>query len=210
MRKLKVTDLAEGRTYKIGYKQGKFIRMQGKIAVLEDKGKLVYANPNDSIEEIKEPEESNQTQICECCGKELPVNKFQLMGGGVDTRSHTRHDGNILFAQRPTKIFSNPHRLRRSMAAADNGGGRFVQQLHVTAQKQNRRRGNALRQHFRKILILQQQQTAAVLRFPLQRRFRSLLRQRLFFSVAPRFDCAERSEERRVGKECRSRWSPYH
>ena len=22
--------------------------------------------------------------------------------------------------------------------------------------------------------------------------------------------CAERSEERRVGKECRSRWSPYH
>ena len=24
------------------------------------------------------------------------------------------------------------------------------------------------------------------------------------------FDTAERSEERRVGKECRSRWSPYH
>ena len=24
------------------------------------------------------------------------------------------------------------------------------------------------------------------------------------------FDGAERSEERRVGKECRSRWSPYH
>ena len=23
-------------------------------------------------------------------------------------------------------------------------------------------------------------------------------------------DKAERSEERRVGKECRSRWSPYH
>ena len=22
--------------------------------------------------------------------------------------------------------------------------------------------------------------------------------------------CQERSEERRVGKECRSRWSPYH
>ena len=31
------------------------------------------------------------------------------------------------------------------------------------------------------------------------------------FSVY-RIDCgsAERSEERRVGKECRSRWSPYH
>lgn len=82
MRKLKVTDLVEGRNYKIGCMQGKFLRMQGKIAVLEDKGKLVYANPNDGIEEIKEPEESNQTQICECCGKELPVNKFQRVRGG--------------------------------------------------------------------------------------------------------------------------------
>ena len=26
----------------------------------------------------------------------------------------------------------------------------------------------------------------------------------------PRIDLGERSEERRVGKECRSRWSPYH
>src|SRR5215211_3129904 len=25
-----------------------------------------------------------------------------------------------------------------------------------------------------------------------------------------RFRCVPRSEERRVGKECRSRWSPYH
>jgi len=82
MRKLKVTDLVEGRAYKIGYKQGKFIRMQGKIAVLEYKAKLVYANPNDGIEEIKEPEDSNQTQTCECCGKELPVNKFQRVRGG--------------------------------------------------------------------------------------------------------------------------------
>ena len=30
-------------------------------------------------------------------------------------------------------------------------------------------------------------------------------------SAAMRLDClADRSEERRVGKECRSRWSPYH
>ena len=27
---------------------------------------------------------------------------------------------------------------------------------------------------------------------------------------APRDECHSRSEERRVGKECRSRWSPYH
>ena len=29
-------------------------------------------------------------------------------------------------------------------------------------------------------------------------------------SVGVRTPCAVRSEERRVGKECRSRWSPYH
>src|SRR5256886_8639652 len=28
--------------------------------------------------------------------------------------------------------------------------------------------------------------------------------------LGARFVCAARSEERRVGKECRSRWSPYH
>src|SRR5256885_2538659 len=28
--------------------------------------------------------------------------------------------------------------------------------------------------------------------------------------LAGRVEAAERSEERRVGKECRSRWSPYH
>src|SRR5256885_3570346 len=28
--------------------------------------------------------------------------------------------------------------------------------------------------------------------------------------AAPRTDLNRRSEERRVGKECRSRWSPYH
>jgi len=46
----------------------------------------------------------------------------------------------------------------------------------------------------------------------------------VFHKVAPRYDLmndlmsgglhrlwkADRSEERRVGKECRSRWSPYH
>ena len=29
-------------------------------------------------------------------------------------------------------------------------------------------------------------------------------------TVCPTEKSAERSEERRVGKECRSRWSPYH
>ena len=28
--------------------------------------------------------------------------------------------------------------------------------------------------------------------------------------LLPQFEKALRSEERRVGKECRSRWSPYH
>ena len=30
------------------------------------------------------------------------------------------------------------------------------------------------------------------------------------FSLMSLFLRADRSEERRVGKECRSRWSPYH
>ena len=29
-------------------------------------------------------------------------------------------------------------------------------------------------------------------------------------SIESLYAAAERSEERRVGKECRSRWSPYH
>ena len=32
----------------------------------------------------------------------------------------------------------------------------------------------------------------------------------LFWLKEVPFDVIERSEERRVGKECRSRWSPYH
>src|SRR5256885_6545349 len=42
--------------------------------------------------------------------------------------------------------------------------------------------------------------------FPLTRASRALVRRRSIGKA--RF--AERSEERRVGKECRSRWSPYH
>ena len=40
----------------------------------------------------------------------------------------------------------------------------------------------------------------------------SLCRKRLlfFFRFAEPFIVTTRSEERRVGKECRSRWSPYH
>ena len=33
---------------------------------------------------------------------------------------------------------------------------------------------------------------------------------RLFEALQRRIDAVNRSEERRVGKECRSRWSPYH
>ena len=31
-----------------------------------------------------------------------------------------------------------------------------------------------------------------------------------FFHIDPDRSLSQRSEERRVGKECRSRWSPYH
>ena len=32
----------------------------------------------------------------------------------------------------------------------------------------------------------------------------------LFHTIAEKYMQDDRSEERRVGKECRSRWSPYH
>ena len=32
----------------------------------------------------------------------------------------------------------------------------------------------------------------------------------MYKDVVPEFEKIPRSEERRVGKECRSRWSPYH
>ena len=37
-----------------------------------------------------------------------------------------------------------------------------------------------------------------------------LLLQAIFQNFADRLQSHRRSEERRVGKECRSRWSPYH
>ena len=37
-----------------------------------------------------------------------------------------------------------------------------------------------------------------------------LLAEKLHFLYLDTGAMAERSEERRVGKECRSRWSPYH
>src|SRR5687767_2412147 len=39
---------------------------------------------------------------------------------------------------------------------------------------------------------------------------RSPFRNMVGVPVAPTFSASARSEERRVGKECRSRWSPYH
>src|SRR5574344_1028369 len=37
----------------------------------------------------------------------------------------------------------------------------------------------------------------------------ALLQYKKIISLAPESQVAQRSEERRVGKECRSRWSPY-
>src|SRR2546429_4079547 len=48
------------------------------------------------------------------------------------------------------------------------------------------------------------QRTVIVLRHPLG----DLLQQRVTLLTSERV--VDRSEERRVGKECRSRWSPYH
>src|SRR2546425_6281222 len=50
------------------------------------------------------------------------------------------------------------------------------------------------RSHFRRILL----------------GMKLLLRRQPSFEMLPPFFVKNRSEERRVGKECRSRWSPYH
>ena len=44
----------------------------------------------------------------------------------------------------------------------------------------------------------------------LDRRLRRLAKEAKKLSDAREVEFFERSEERRVGKECRSRWSPYH
>src|SRR5882757_10212513 len=62
-------------------------------------------------------------------------------------------------------------------------------------------------------VLIAEEQTAG--RGRLDRKWSAPARSGLFFSVLLRPGEAtvapvERSEERRVGKECRSRWSPYH
>src|SRR5256886_16756487 len=49
-----------------------------------------------------------------------------------------------------------------------------------------------------------------VVRHNPRRRFLVRTRQGVTEDLGTSFDVRARSEERRVGKECRSRWSPYH
>src|SRR5256885_13857563 len=51
---------------------------------------------------------------------------------------------------------------------------------------------------------------AALLPYDLERRSILLVRQFRYAAYVNGYDGLLRSEERRVGKECRSRWSPYH
>src|SRR6266481_6585536 len=53
-------------------------------------------------------------------------------------------------------------------------------------------------------------QAAKAIPFRLVVPFRSLGQNFGGLRLHPRVGLGERSEERRVGKECRSRWSPYH
>ena len=46
--------------------------------------------------------------------------------------------------------------------------------------------------------------------FILQESFEFRQKGTAFTLQGPAYECSGRSEERRVGKECRSRWSPYH
>ena len=58
--------------------------------------------------------------------------------------------------------------------------------------------------------VIKTQRTPAPIQPSGQTRLAAVGNAKAFVLSAPRPDYPYRSEERRVGKECRSRWSPYH
>ena len=79
-----------------------------------------------------------------------------LMRRCIDAGSHARHHGDFLLADGFAEIAGNAQGLRRGMAAAHHGHRRPLQQGGIAAQKQHRRRRDALGEHEWKIFIAQQ------------------------------------------------------
>src|SRR5690554_6425095 len=78
------------------------------------------------------------------------------------------------------------------------GGVSHEQEFEELRQKAQKKKWDAKTQeHFDKELSKMQRMNPQVAEFSIQRNYLELLLEL-------------RSEERRVGKECRSRWSPYH
>src|SRR2546422_10225564 len=95
-------------------------------------------------------------------------------------------------------------RFRGAGDAVASVNGMKISQREFTDEL--RRQQDQLRQMFGRAI------DPAALDTPESRRtlLDSLIAQRLVASAALRGNLTVRSEERRVGKECRSRWSPYH
>src|SRR3712207_6972882 len=77
----------------------------------------------------------------------------------------------------------------------------------VCSSDLERQRLHLVRRHERQEVVPDQLVAVAVARAVAVRLEPEVLRARV---VAIVLEGVERSEERRVGKECRSRWSPYH
>jgi len=61
------------------------------------------------------------------------------------------------------------------------------------------------------VLVVGTRLTRTQVEFPFEKdRFATVLQSRGYTLIPKGVFLAQRSEERRVGKECRSRWSPYH
>lgn len=69
---MKASRMIVGEKYKVGVIVGTYVRMNGKMIVLENDGKEVHANPNDKIKKYTgETTESLYTNKypCKACGE---------------------------------------------------------------------------------------------------------------------------------------------
>src|ERR1043166_6235443 len=97
-------------------------------------------------------------------------------------------------------------RYLRSYRSAE--GGRYFIRLQIIS----RRRKHSVHELFRGIDFRRDAIGKPYTEFAFQTRqeFHSLQTAQTQFVIEVRGRTEQRSEERRVGKECRSRWSPYH
>ena len=82
---MKASRMIVGEKYKVGAIVGTYVRMNGKMIVLENNGTEVHANPNDKIKKYTgEPTESLYTNKypCKACGERKLACEFRRTKNG--------------------------------------------------------------------------------------------------------------------------------